>query len=94
MPYPPSRHTPMASMARPQDRSGAAVKLADGAETGENKGDGHRDEHEPDDFVPQRAGRLQDRWDDKSQEAAALLVNSRSVSINVTLRHNIRCYQK
>jgi len=69
--------------------------LADGAEAGENKGDGHRYKYEPEDFVPQSAGRLQYRRDDESKEAAAfskeaaaLFVNSRSVSINVTLRHD------
>jgi hypothetical protein len=68
--------------------------LANNPEARENKGDSHTHEHEPDQFVPESAGRLQDRRDDESQKAAAFLVGSRSLSINVTLRHNILMLSK
>jgi hypothetical protein len=79
---------------QPQDRAEAAVKLADSAETRENKGGGHQHEDESDQFVPKSVGRFYDRGYHKTQEPPTLFVESRSVSINVTPRHNITMLSK
>jgi hypothetical protein len=44
--------------------------------------------------VPQRAGRLHYGGYDRLYEPAAVFVNSGSIPINVTLRHNDLYYQR
>ena len=56
-------------------------------QTGESKDDGHRNKQETEDLVPKSAGGFEYRRDHEPEETAALFINSRSVSINLTLWH-------